>query len=104
MGKGHGLFADVADRWLGALKMAIVPFKIDIPQAQIDDLKARLANTRWPDEAPGDGWSRDVPTDYLKARQYWQSTFDWRAQEAKLNAYPQFTTAIRRTDRALLAR
>jgi pimeloyl-ACP methyl ester carboxylesterase len=75
--------------------MTITPFKIDIPQAQIDDLKDRLANTRWPDESPGEGWSRGVPTDYLKElAKYWQTTYDWRAQEAKLNAYPQFTTTV----------
>ena len=49
------------------------------------------------------GAATSLPTTSRLA-QYWQSTFDWRAQEAKLNAYPQFTTAIRRTDRALLAR
>jgi epoxide hydrolase len=71
------------------------PFKIDIPQAQIDDLKERLANTRWPDESPGDGWSRGVPRDYLKGlAEYWETKYDWRAYEAKLNAYPQFTTNI----------
>src|SRR5471032_2712576 len=75
--------------------MSITPFKIDIPQAQIDDLNDRLANTRWPDESPGEGWSRGVPTQYLKGlAKYWQTTFDWRAQEAAINAYPQFTTTI----------
>jgi pimeloyl-ACP methyl ester carboxylesterase len=75
--------------------MTITPFKIDIPQAQIDDLKERLANTRWPDESPGEGWSRGVPTQYIKGlTKYWQTTYDWRAQEAKFNAYPQFTTTI----------
>jgi pimeloyl-ACP methyl ester carboxylesterase len=75
--------------------MTITPFKIDIPHAQIDDLKQRLANTRWPDESPGEGWSRGVPTQYLKGlAKYWQTTYDWRTQEAKINAYPQFTTTI----------
>jgi epoxide hydrolase len=71
------------------------PFKIDIPQAQIDDLKERLANTRWPDESPGEGWSRGVPMDYLKGlAEYWRTKYDWRCHEAKLNKYPQFTTNI----------
>jgi pimeloyl-ACP methyl ester carboxylesterase len=75
--------------------MTITPFKIDIPQAHIDDLKERLANTRWPDESLGDGWSRGVPMDYLKGlAEYWQTKYDWRSHEAKLNAYPQFTTVI----------
>ena len=73
----------------------IVPFHIAIPQADVDDLKARLANTRWPAESPGEGWSRGVPTEYLKTfAEYWQNTYDWRVHEAALNAYPQFTTSI----------
>jgi epoxide hydrolase len=73
----------------------ITPFRIAVPQAAVDDLKGRLANTRWPDEAPGEGWSRGVPTDYLKGlAEYWRTTYDWRAHEAKLNEYPQFTTVI----------
>src|SRR5471032_2284205 len=75
--------------------MSITPFKIDIPQAQIDDLKARLANTRWPDESPGEGWSRGVPAGYLKElAAYWRTQYDWRVHEAALNEYPQFTTTI----------
>jgi epoxide hydrolase len=74
---------------------AIVPFEIDIPQAAIEDLKKRLGNTRWPDELPAEGWSRGVPGDYLKDLvRYWQTKYDWRSHEAKLNNYPQFTTII----------
>jgi pimeloyl-ACP methyl ester carboxylesterase len=73
----------------------IVPFRIAIPQAAVDDLKARLAATRWADESPGEGWSRGVPTDYLKGlAAYWRTEYDWRAHEAMLNEYPQFTTDI----------
>jgi epoxide hydrolase len=73
----------------------ILPFRIAVPQADVDDLKERLANTRWPDESPGEGWSRGVPTDYLKGlAEYWQTQYDWRDHEAKLNEYPQFTTTI----------
>jgi pimeloyl-ACP methyl ester carboxylesterase len=72
-----------------------LPFRVAVPQAAVDDLKERLANTRWPDESPGEGWSRGVPMDYLKElARYWQTTYDWRAHEAKLNEYPQFTTPI----------
>ncbi|MEV6278802.1 epoxide hydrolase family protein [Nocardia sp. NPDC051832] len=73
----------------------IRPFRIDIPQADIEDLRDRLARTRWIDEVPGTGWERGVPTAYLKELAgYWAEKFDWRAVEAELNAYPQFTTSI----------
>ncbi|GAB2740567.1 epoxide hydrolase family protein [Amycolatopsis magusensis] len=73
----------------------IRPFSIDIPQARLDDLAARLAATRWPDELPGVGWRRGVPVAYLTdLAEYWRTGFDWRAQEAALNAHPQFVTTI----------
>ncbi|OKJ48535.1 epoxide hydrolase [Streptomyces sp. CB02009] len=71
------------------------PFRIDIPQAQLDDLHRRLDATRWPDELPGVGWDRGVPVGYLKElAQYWRTSFDWRAAEAQLNAHPQFVEEI----------
>ncbi|MEE1791161.1 epoxide hydrolase [Streptomyces sp. BE308] len=71
------------------------PFRIDIPQEQIDDLHARLGATRWPDELPGAGWDRGVPLEYLKGlAEYWRTSFDWRAAEAELNRYPQFIEEI----------
>lgn len=71
------------------------PFRIDIPQEQIDDLHARLGATRWPDELPGVGWDRGVPLGYLKElAEYWRTSFDWRAAEAELNRYPQFIEEI----------
>jgi pimeloyl-ACP methyl ester carboxylesterase len=71
------------------------PFRIDIPQSDLDDLHDRLARTRWPSEIPGVGWDRGVPLDYLKElAEYWRTTYDWREWEAKLNEYPQFTTTI----------
>jgi pimeloyl-ACP methyl ester carboxylesterase len=74
---------------------AIHPYRIDIPQAALDDLHDRLSRTRWPHPLPGVGWSRGVPLDYLKRlAAYWAGGFDWRAQEAQLNAVPQFTTEI----------
>src|SRR5262245_38107285 len=73
----------------------IQPFTITIPNADLDDLRERLAHTRWPDELPSVGWSRGVPLRYLKElAEYWRSGYDWRAQEAKLNQFPQFTTEI----------
>jgi pimeloyl-ACP methyl ester carboxylesterase len=71
------------------------PFRIDVPQADLDDLRQRLARTRWPDELPGVGWTRGVPLGYLKELAgYWADGYDWRKQEAELNQYPQFTTTI----------
>ena len=73
----------------------IRPFRIDIPQADLDYLHERLSRTRWPDELPGVGWSRGVPLGYLKElAEYWRTTYDWREHEAKLNEHPQFTTTI----------
>ena len=73
----------------------IRPFRIEIPQADLDYLHDRLANARWPGELPGVGWARGVPLGYLKElAEYWRTGYDWRAQEAQLNRYPQFTTEI----------
>jgi pimeloyl-ACP methyl ester carboxylesterase len=72
----------------------IKPFRIDIPQADLDELRDRLRRTRWARQLPG-GWGRGVPVAYLRElAAYWADGFDWRAQEARLNAYPQFTTDI----------
>ena len=83
----------------------IAPFRIDIPQAELDDLQQRLARTRWAEELPADksapagpvppGWEYGVPVGYVKQLVgRWRTGYDWRAWEAKLNAYPQFTTEI----------
>lgn len=71
------------------------PFRIDIPQADVDDLHDRLSRTRWPRGFEAEGWERGVPVDYLRpVAEYWRSGFDWRAQEARLNELPQFTTTV----------
>jgi epoxide hydrolase len=73
----------------------IQPFRIQISQAALDDLKRRLAETRWPAPSPATDWSRGVPLAYLQELAgHWARGFDWRAQEARLNAFPQFTTTI----------
>lgn len=73
----------------------IRPFRINIPQAELDDLNDRLARTRWPSEPLGIGWSRGVPVGYMEElTEYWRTGYDWRAQEAMLNQFPQFTTTI----------
>lgn len=76
-------------------QLATRPFRIDIPEADLQDLRERLARTRWPRELPGVGWSRGVPLAYLEGlARYWGETYDWRAQEARLNRLPQFTTSL----------
>jgi len=73
----------------------ITPFRINVPQAQLDDLRARLANTRWPDQPADTGWRLGAPVDYVRElAEYWHTGFDWRAHEERLNAFPQFTTTI----------
>jgi epoxide hydrolase len=73
----------------------IRPFRIDVPQAELDDLRDRLRRTRFPSEVPGVGWARGVPLGYLKElTEYWTGDYDWRRHEAEINAYPQFTTTI----------
>jgi pimeloyl-ACP methyl ester carboxylesterase len=97
----------------------IRPFRIDIPQAEIDDLRRRLADVRWPDPAPAAtgpglgsgsgggpggaaaefhadaGWSRGVPVEHLRRiAERWADGYDWRRHEAELNELPQFTTVI----------
>ncbi|AYF77232.1 epoxide hydrolase [Nocardia yunnanensis] len=74
---------------------AIRPFRIDVPQARLDDLDARLRKALWPNELPGVGDSYGVTVDRVRGlAQYWLEEFDWRALESELNAYPQFTTEI----------
>ncbi|MFD6456303.1 epoxide hydrolase family protein, partial [Nocardia sp. NPDC060220] len=74
---------------------AITPFRIDVPQSQLDDLHRRLDDTRWPDGVTGVGWAQGIPLDYTQELvRYWRTTYDWRAQEARLNAFPQFRTEI----------
>src|SRR5215469_5234529 len=73
----------------------IKEFRINIPQADLDDLAGRLARTRWPASLPGATWERGVPVDYLRGlAEYWRNEFDWRAAEARLNSYPQYITEI----------
>ncbi|MFC0628917.1 epoxide hydrolase family protein [Kribbella deserti] len=71
------------------------PYRIDFPQADLNDLHARLDRTRWPDELPDVGWAYGVPLGYLRELvAYWRHEYDWRAAEAELNQWPQFTTTI----------
>ena len=79
----------------GGAGAEIRPYRIHVAEADLDDLRERLARTRWPDELPGVGWGYGVPLDYLRELvDYWRTSYDWREQEARLNEFPQFTTAI----------
>lgn len=73
----------------------ITPFTLAIPQADLDDLQARLARTRWPERETVDGWQQGVPLTAARALvDHWQHRYDWRRCEATLNAIGQFTTTI----------
>ena len=88
--------------------MELRPFRIEIPQGDLDDLRDRLARTRWANELPVEtfaaeaqtgpvppGWEYGVPLRYVKELvEYWLNGYDWREWEAKLNGYPQFRTTI----------
>jgi epoxide hydrolase len=73
----------------------MTPFTIQIPQTDLDDLQRRLSAIRWPAELTDVGWSRGIPlADLRDLALYWMSSYDWRAEEARLNQYPQFLTEI----------
>lgn len=75
--------------------MPVRPFQINVPQTELDDLRKRLARTRWPDEVDGAGWDYGTNLEYLSGLAgYWQDNFDWRGQEAKLNQFAHFRTEI----------
>ncbi|MBV9890566.1 MAG: epoxide hydrolase N-terminal domain-containing protein, partial [Rhizobacter sp.] len=71
---------------------APVPFRLHVADAALADLRERLARTRFPDQAPGEAWAYGTDVAYLRELvAYWSEAFDWRAQEARLNAFAQFT-------------
>ncbi|XVV07403.1 epoxide hydrolase family protein [Actinosynnema sp. CA-248983] len=73
----------------------IRPFRVEVPQARLDDLADRLRRALWPAELPGVGDAYGVPGDRVRGlARYWAEEFDWRAFEARLNAHPQFVTEI----------
>jgi pimeloyl-ACP methyl ester carboxylesterase len=73
----------------------IRPFEIHASDAELDDLRRRLAATRWPESEPVDDWSQGIPLAYLQeVCAYWADKYDWRATEARLNAFPQFRTEL----------
>lgn len=76
--------------------MAPTPYKIDVPESEIDLLRTKLSSTRFPDENTfTDNWNYGAPlSDIKRLVEYWQNGFDWRKEEAKLNEHPQFTTTV----------
>ncbi|MQF89267.1 MAG: epoxide hydrolase [SAR202 cluster bacterium] len=75
--------------------MDVRPFTIAIEDSVLEDLQKRLADTRWPDEIPNTGWDYGSNLGYLKELvEYWRTKFDWRAQEAKLNAFNHFKSEV----------
>lgn len=74
---------------------AIEPFTIHASDAELDDLRHRLNNARWPEKETPDDWSQGIPLAYTReVCRYWATDYDWRAREARLNAFPQFRTTI----------
>jgi len=70
-------------------------FRVDVPEAVLDDLHDRLSRTRWPDQIPGSGWGYGTDLAYLQSLcDDWQHKFDWRAQEDRFNRWPHFLTDI----------
>ena len=74
---------------------AIRPFRIDVPDQVLDDLRHRLEQTRWPEQELVDDWSQGAPLSWIQDMcHYWQSGYDWRVRESRLNRFDQFITEI----------
>ena len=77
------------------MALRIRPYDVSVDTSVLDDLRARLRATRWPDAAPGPAWSQGTDLDYLRELvDYWQHGFDWRAQEERLNSYDHYVAEI----------
>jgi pimeloyl-ACP methyl ester carboxylesterase len=77
----------------------IDPFRISVPDADLADLKDRLARTRWPEAECVDDWTQGIPLRYTRElAEYWADEYDWRAREDALNRFDHFTTEIDRLD------
>ena len=73
----------------------ISPFTVAIPDDQLQDLKQRLARTRWPERETCQDWSQGIPLEYTRElAHYWANDYDWRRFERRLNEWPQFVTGI----------
>ena len=74
--------------------LSVEPFRIDIPQTDLDDLHRRSVATRWPDELPGVGRQYGVPPASCATWSVLAADYDWRRQQQRLNASPHFTTRV----------
>ena len=75
--------------------MPIAPFKVEVADHILQDLKERLDRTRWPDEIPGSGWDYGSNLDYIRELvDYWRTEFDWRSQEEFINTFSHFKTTV----------
>jgi pimeloyl-ACP methyl ester carboxylesterase len=73
----------------------VTPFRIETAEADLEDLRARLRDTRWPEKETVSDWSQGVPLEYLRELcRYWERDYDWTARRRRLNALPQFRTEI----------
>jgi pimeloyl-ACP methyl ester carboxylesterase len=85
----------VAEPVLPPATTAVAPFKVSVPQSAIDDLKRRLASTRWPERETVGDWSQGVPLQKAQALvAFWRDKYDWRRFETRVNAFPQYRTQI----------
>src|SRR5262249_15125782 len=73
----------------------VLPFRVSFDATAIDDLRARLRNTRWPERETVDDWSQGIPLAFVQdLAAYWCDEYDFTAAEERLNAWPQFVTRI----------
>lgn len=80
---------------MNAMASDVTKYHLQIPDAQLDDLRQRLAHTRWPERETVTDWSQGVPLDYVRELcDYWAHRYDWRRAEAQLNTFAQFRTDI----------
>jgi epoxide hydrolase len=76
------------------MSSAVSPHPIDVPEAELEDLRDRLRRTRWPERETVDDWSQGIPLAYVQAVcRYWAETYDWRRVEHELNRYEQLRFA-----------
>jgi pimeloyl-ACP methyl ester carboxylesterase len=77
------------------MPVELTPYRIEVPDADLRDLRDRLARTRWPEAATVTDWSQGMPLSYTREIcRYWAEDYDWRATETRLNALPQFRALI----------
>jgi hypothetical protein len=80
----------------------VQPYRIQVADAVLDDLQARLRQRRWPDQVPGSGWKQGTELDWLRQLvTYWAEEFDWRAWERRLNALNHFTRETQKRGREI---